>query len=211
MNTLENIFPDNPSLKGFWHAIYLEPIIGSGERITVAVAAITSSSEFSVIQAIRSELLDCLYGMQAPNIQNMINWLISSATEFINVSGNLDGWRAPFDGVICTDATLASDSSIDGILKQAIRFSASLSTLSLDADRDEDDQQPKKYTSRWATNIADELKLINPYLIPYLKQRISIGGSGIQTTFGFLNDKYVSNFSLLIPSNFSFSFLKMVA
>lgn len=211
MNTLENIFPDNPSLKGVWHAIYLEPIIGSGERITVAVAAITSSSEFSVIQAIRSELLDCLYGMQAQNIQNMITWLISSATEFITSSGSLDGWKAPFEGVICTDATHASDSSIDGILKQAIRFSASLSTLSLDAERDEDDQQPRKYTSRWATHIADELKLINPSLLPFLKQKISLGGSGVQTTFGFLNDKYVSNFSLLIPSNLSSSLTSVKA
>ena len=205
MNILENMFPDSPSLKGVWHAIYLEPIIGSGERITVAVAAITSGSEFSVVQAIRSELLDCLYGTQAENIQNMINWLLSSAREFIKSSGNLDGWRAPFEGVVCTAATLASDSSIDGILKQAIRFSASLSTLSLDADRHEDDQQPRKYTSRWATHIADELKLINPHLMSSLKYKISIGGSGIQTTFGFFNDRYVSNFSLLMPLNLSSS------
>lgn len=192
MNTLENMFPESPSYKGVWHAIYLEPIVGSGERITVAVAAISSQSEFNVIQAIRSELLDCLYGIQSQNIQNMINWLIKSASKYIQATGGLEGWKAPFEGVVCTEATQASDNNIDGVLRQAIRFSASLSTLSLDADRDSDDQQPKKYASRWATNIADELRGINPHLTSYLKQKIKIGDSGIQTTFGFLNDRYAS-------------------
>ena len=211
MNTLDNLFPENPSFKGTWHAIYLEPIVGSGERITVAVAAINSKSEFNVIQAIRSELLDCLYGVQSQNIQNMINWLIDSASKFIQSSGGLENWKAPFEGVVCTDATPASDNSIDGILRQAIRFSASLSTLSLDAERDNDDQQPRTYTARWATHIADELRTVNPHLTSYLKQKIKIGGSGLQTTFGFLNDKYVSNFALLMPSNLSSSLTSVKA
>ncbi len=205
MNTLESIFPESPSYKGCWHAIYLEPIVGSGERITVAVAAIGPQSEFNVIQAIRSELLDCLYGIQSQNMQNMINWLIESASKQIKTTGGLRGWQTPFEGVVCTDAVQASDNNIDGVLKQAIRFSASLSTLSLDAERDNDDQQPKRYTSRWATSIADELRTINPYLTSYFRQKIQIGDSGIQTTFGFCNDQYVSNFALLIPSNLSSS------
>ncbi|MEP3349510.1 MAG: hypothetical protein ABJN96_06085 [Marinomonas sp.] len=211
MNMLENIFPESPSFKGAWHAIYLEPIIGSGERITVAVAAISSKSEFSVIQAIRSELLDCLYGVQSQNIQNMINWLIDSAITFIRSTGGLESWKPPFEGVVCTNATPASDNNIDGILRQAIRFSASLSTLSLDAERDNDDLQPRRYASQWATHIADELNVINPFLTPYLKQKVKIGDSGLQTAFGFLNDKYVSNFALLIPSNLSSSLTSVKA
>ena len=99
MNALEHLFPKAPSYKGFWHAIYLEPIVGSGERVTIAVAAIGEDKSFKVIQAIRTELLDCLYGMQAKNIQNMINWLIESANKFITESGFLNGWSPPFEGV----------------------------------------------------------------------------------------------------------------
>lgn len=204
MNTLENLFPKAPAYKGVWHAIYLEPIVGSGERVTVAVAAIASQSEFNVIQAIRSELLDCLYGTQSQNIQNMINWLIESATDCIKVAGCLDNWDVPFEGVICSDPVQALDGNIDGILRQAVRFSASLSTLSLDADRD-DDQQPKTYSSRWATSIAEELRVINPQLTSFLKQKIKIGDTRIQTSFGFLNSSYASNFALLVPSNLSSS------
>ena len=211
MNTLESIFPAAPTYKGVWHAIYLEPIVGSGERVTVAVAAIGESAEFNVIQAIRGEILDCLYGVQAQNIQNMIGWIMQSASKHIKNNNSLNGWASPFDGVICTGPVAASDGNIDGILRQAIRFSASLSALSLDADRDADEQQSKRYASRWSANIADELKVINPNLLPYFRQKIQIGDSGIQTTLGFLSDRYVSNFALLVPTNISSSLTSIKA
>jgi len=205
MKEFENIFPESPDYNGTWHAIYMEPIVGSGERITVAVAAIKSKSEFKVIQAIRSELLDCLYGAQSSNMQNMINWLVESASKFISDVGSLDQWVAPFDGVNCTKSTHATDINLDGVLRQAIRFSASLSTLSLDAERMDEDQQPRRYIERWATNIANELAIINSDLTPYLRQKIKIGTSKVYTNYGFLNDRYVSNFALLMPSNLSSS------
>ncbi len=40
MSVLDSIFPELPTYKGVWHPIYLEPIVGSGERVTVAVVAI---------------------------------------------------------------------------------------------------------------------------------------------------------------------------
>jgi len=183
MSVLDSIFPELPTYKGVWHAIYLEPIVGSGERVTVAVVAIGAASEFNVIQAIRSELLDCLYGAQSKNIKNMIDWLISSAKKHIIDNGD----------------------DLNGILRQAIRLSASLSTLSLEADRDNEDGQAKKYSSRWATDIAEQLRIINPDLTAFLKRKIKIGDSGIYTTFGFSNDIYASNFALLVPTNISSS------
>lgn len=205
MSVLNSIFPELPTYKGVWHAIYLEPIVGSGERVTVAVVAIGASCEFNVIQAIRSELLDCLYGAQSKNIKNMIDWLISSAKKHIIDNGTLIGWNAPFEGVICGNAVSASDDDLNGILRQAIRLSASLSTLSLEADRDNEDGQARKYSSRWATDIAEELRVINPDLTAFLKRKIKIGDSGIYTTFGFSNDIYASNFALLVPTNISSS------
>ena len=37
-------FPQIPNFKGEWRAIQLEPIIGSGERITVAISVLGHSS-----------------------------------------------------------------------------------------------------------------------------------------------------------------------
>ena len=49
--------PAMPTTSGRWASVYLEPMIGSGERLTVAVATITSSGEILVKPAIRKAFL----------------------------------------------------------------------------------------------------------------------------------------------------------
>lgn len=205
MNTLEELFPSEPTFYGTWQTLYLEPIIGSGERISVAVVAIGSDNQYRIIQAIRSELLECLYGKKSQNMQSIIDWLIESASNELKIHRSLSEWVAPFDGVKIGSIHPAADDSIEGVLKQAIRFTASLSTLALDAEREEGEFQPKRYSEQWATSIFDEIKTINPNLSKCFKKRLKISESDVLTTFGFMNDKYVSNFGLLVPTRLSTS------
>lgn len=205
MNPLEELFPSEPTFSGTWQTLYLEPIVGSGERISVAVVATGSNNQYRIIQAIRPELLECLYGAQSQKMQGMIDWLIDSASNELKSRGKLSEWIAPFDGVKVGNLHVAADESIEGILKQAIRFSASLSTLALDADREEDEFQPKRYSEQWAISIFDEVKIINPQLSNFFKKRLKISESNVLTSFGFMNDKYVSNFGLLVPTRLSTS------
>ncbi|GAB3112567.1 hypothetical protein G8770_19230 [Aestuariicella hydrocarbonica] len=205
MNTLEELFPSKPTFSGTWQTLYLEPIVGSGERISVAVVAIGKNNQYRILQAIRSELLECLYGAQSRNMQSLIDWLIESASKEIKANRSLSEWTAPFDGIKVGKLYPAAGDDIEGILKQAIRFTASLSTLALDADRDDHDFQPKRYSEQWATSIFDEIKTINPHLSNCFKKRLKISESNVLTTFGFLKDTYVSNFGLLVPTRLSTS------
>jgi hypothetical protein len=36
MNSFDLVFPEMPTYQGYWQPIYFEPVVGSGERITVA-------------------------------------------------------------------------------------------------------------------------------------------------------------------------------
>ncbi|MFT4927515.1 MAG: hypothetical protein ACI8WB_003626 [Phenylobacterium sp.] len=205
MSAFNLTFPEMPSYQGSWQSIYLEPVIGSGERITIATVAISASGEYKVIQAIGDELLDCLYGTHAIQMQNMIDLIISSLNNCLAEHGRLECWQAPIDGVILGQSSVALDTDLDGILRQAIRFTASLSALALDADRTDDELQPKKYAAQFAANIQEELRRINPSLLNAFNQKVKISQSDILTSFGFLNDRYVANFGLLIPTKMSVS------
>lgn len=205
MNILEELFPTEPEFLGTWQTMYLEPIVGSGERISVAVVAIGDNKQYKIVQAIRSELLECLYGAQSQRMQSMIDWLIESASKELKLRNGLSEWVAPFDGVKLGEISNAADENIEGILKQAIRFTASLSSLALDAEREDEDFQPKRYSEQWASTISDEMNIINPRLAGFFKRRLKISESSILTAFGFMNDKYVSNFGLLIPTRLSTS------
>ena len=205
MNSLDQMFPKMPSYRGVWAPVFLEPIVGSGERVTIAVIAISKNNEYKVIQAIRNELLDCLYGMNSVNIQDMIDFVIKSFHTTIKKNNTIDNWVSPFDGVILGKKVEAIDESLDGILRQAIRFSSSLSTLALDADRNDDEVQPRRYAEQFSKNIQSELKLIKPWLLSSFNQRIKLSDAEIMTSYGFINDRYASNFGLLIPTRMSVS------
>lgn len=204
MNPFDLAFPDMPTYEGQWQPIYFEPVVGSGERITIAVAAIGSTGEFKVVQAIRTELLECLYGINANRIHSMINLIITSSNNYIKKNQTLSSWPAPFDGVILGPPTRALDTELNGIIKQAITFSSSLSSLALDAEREDDEQvQPKRYAAQFSKNIQNELNQINPKLLESFNQKIQVSDSDVMTTYGFMNDQYVSNFGLLIPTRMS--------
>jgi hypothetical protein len=211
MNTLESLFPAQPNYRGSWQTIYLEPIIGSGEKIAIAVTAIGKDKQYKVIQAIRPELLDCLYGSQAEKMQTMVDWIVDSANNEIKASNTLSEWSPPFDGVILGKEQIAADENIEGILRQAIRISASLSTLALDAEREEDEEQPRKYSENWTRSIADEMRLISPHFASHFNKKIKVSDTDILTSYGFLTEKYVSNFGLLVPSRLSASLNSMKA
>ena len=211
MNTLESLFPAQPNYRGSWQTIYLEPIIGSGEKIAIAVTAIGKDKQYKVIQAIRPELLDCLYGSQAEKMQTMVDWIVDSANNEIKANNTLSKWSPPFDGVTLGKEKIAADENIEGILRQAIRISASLSTLALDAEREEDEEQPRKYSENWTRSIADEMRLINPHFASHFNKKIKVSDTDILTSYGFLTEKYVSNFGLLVPSRLSASLNAMKA
>lgn len=199
-------FPEMPSYHGFWQSVYFEPIIGSGERITVGVLAVSNYGDAKVVRAMRSELFECLYGINAPKIINMIDLVISSIEIELTKFKTLEQWVSPIEGINLGQATLACDVDLNAILKQGLRFTASLSALSIDAEReDADEVQPKRYTSQFSSNIKDQLELINPRLTNCFNQKIKIAGSDALTAYGFINDRYVTNFGLLVPSRLSAS------
>lgn len=204
MNKLDSLFPELPKEEGYWRAIYLEPIVGSGEKISIAALAVTNK-QFKVIQSVRNELLDCLYGNQADNIRSMISWVINSLQTELKTSSSLGKWVSPIAGIVIGDEIVARGQNLDEILRQAVRFSASLSALSLDADRSDDDEQPRKYSEHWSRSISAAMKQVNPQLIQSFGQKVQLGEANVATSFGFMYGDYSANFGLLVPSRLAAS------
>lgn len=205
MNMMEKLFPEVPRYKGTWVPVYLEPMVGSGERITVAVAALAHNGEHRVIQAIRNELIDCLYGSKSDDFQDMVGWVIESLNAYIKSHRSLEDWVPPFDGVVLGNQKTGIDYDMNGLLKQAIRFSASLNTLALETEQDENREDRKTYSDQWPKRILEEVLVINKSLARYFRKKIKISESEALTAFGFLNGKCAANFGLMVPERLSTS------
>lgn len=195
-------FPQIPNFKGEWRAIQLEPIIGSGERITVAISVLGQNGEHKAIQAIRPELLECLYGNKSKEMMKLIQLIIESVS---NQTDNLQDWKPPFEGLTLSKAHHTSSKDIYGILRQAIQLSSSLSKLSLAAEHHEENisEQVKKAESRWSASIENEVITKNNNLRAFFNVSAKIGNSEIKTRFNFLTDNYASNFAVFNPHSAS--------
>lgn len=196
-------FPELPTFKGEWRAIQLEPIIGSGERITVAISALGQNGEHKAIQAIRTDLLECLYGEKAKEMSDMISLILQSLK---SQHANLNEWVAPFEGVAISPPQQTISKDINGILRQAIQFSASLSSLALAVEHNEESQsnQVKKENTRWANAVKALVVNRNPALSRYFDaQYQATEKSPIKSKLSFASPNYVANVGTLQPTRLS--------
>ena len=82
-------FPQLPDYEATWRAIYMEPMMGSGERISVGVIAFDVGGRCGAIKTLNSSRLLALFGNQASGMASMIDSVIDSALRHA-AAGNLD-------------------------------------------------------------------------------------------------------------------------
>lgn len=194
-----DIFPDFPSYEANWIPIYFEPILLSGERITIAIVVIDINGGFKIFPTLREDVLDSLYGIKSKNLSNIINQCEVSIREHLEKNKPLALWCPPFKGIFQGKNTPAADDSIFKIAQQAIQRCSSLSCLSMAAERDyeEETKHSQKIIQRWQESVIKSVLNKQPNFNKYFKVKIEIDHSKTKTQFGFLSDKSAINFGVL--------------
>lgn len=194
-----NMFPEFPCFEANWTPIYFEPILLSGERITIAIVIIDSHGEFKVFPTLREEVLDSLYGIKSKNLSNIIKHCEESINTHLNNGKPFELWKPPFKGILQGKTTPAADDSVFKVAQQAIQRSSSLSSLSMAAERDYDDElkQSYKVSQRWQEAVIKDVLSKMPSFENYFKVKIAIDRSKTKTQFGFLSDRTAINFGVL--------------
>ncbi|MEZ9651309.1 hypothetical protein BCU32_015710 [Vibrio lentus] len=211
MESILDLFPRLPLYKAQWSSLQIEPIVGSGERITVAVCALGENYDYRVVQALSDEVLEFLYRNQKKNMSDLIAIITRSISSHLSKRNTIESWKPPFSGVHLGEVRTDLDIDIDGVIDQGLRFSASLSKLLSPEIQNNPSVQRTRANSRFSNNIQRQVADINPRLISSFNQRVRIVESEAKTSYGFLNDKYVTNFGLLTPSNLSSSLTNIKA
>lgn len=138
--SLIGLLPRSPDYRGQWAPVYLEPMMASGERLTIAVAAKGENSECQVRPAIRTHVLEAMFGDKAAGLSKMILLACSSLQRHLQIHGNFDTWLPPISGLRVGVVRETVSSDIIGLLRQAIAMTASLAAMDLDVEEDELEQ-----------------------------------------------------------------------
>lgn len=110
-------FPALPEHEATWRAIYMEPVMCSGERMTVAVIAIDSEG-CEALKTLSEARLLALFGAQADGMANMINLVVDAALGHAQ-GGSLDTFVPPLSGVYLGDLRNGLGDNRGDILQQA--------------------------------------------------------------------------------------------
>lgn len=115
-------FPALPEHEATWQAIYMEPVMLSGERITVAVIAFDRDG-CEALKILSPSRLSAMFGGQAEAMSNMIDMVVSAALRH-GAAGSLESFKSPLSGFFLGKPREALGDGIADVLQQAASLSS---------------------------------------------------------------------------------------
>lgn len=199
---LDNRFPAVPVFRARWTPVYLEPIQGSGERLTVAIV-VTTGERAEIRPVVRPDVLKAIFGAKAKGIRGIVELAVDSLSGYLKASGSIAGWRSPISGIHLGQDREAASDDVEGIIRQAIQSAASLSVLDpLSQDSSDDEESQIQVANRkWADQIRDEIGKRRLELLPYFNRPGKFFENGEPVRFGFLGQGLVAQFGVLRPAS----------
>lgn len=123
---LMNKFPTLPPYHGYWAALYVEPIVLSGERICVAIAAIGADGQCAIADTVNSDIWFFILGKdKGTAIISLIEVVKESLQKHIRSELTFQHWKKPMTGFYLSRASEAQADNLEDILQQGIEMTAS--------------------------------------------------------------------------------------
>ncbi|WP_392565832.1 hypothetical protein RHO15_09730 [Utexia brackfieldae] len=196
---LLKLIPTPPTYKAVWAPIYFEPIAGSGEKFTIAVAAIAESGEYKVKQSIRQHVVKAMYGNKSDQFTSLIDLIISSLSAHLDKTKQFNNWIAPIQGVSLGNIKNTASTDMLGVLRQAVMLTASLSSLDFYSNDDEIEQYSSDNT--WSKQVKDLVVNNHPSLDIYFNKSFKVVSEARAAKIFFLSERTAINTERLRPSN----------
>jgi hypothetical protein len=175
-------------------------MIASGERLTIAVAALADDGLVKVCPAIKGHVLEAMFSARATAFSGLIDLLARDLELHLRKNHHFEGWVPPISGVTMSDAKRAASSDIDGIIRQAVRMTASLSALDMSgAPMVPVERILIPADDRWPKQFETEAVRRDSRLQRFFNQKIAISEPSKPLSFFFLSDKIAMNTGRLIP------------
>jgi hypothetical protein len=191
------VFPALPAQAFHGAPVYLEPMMGSGECLTVLVAVVGATG-MQVIPAIRPVAIRAMYGAKSENFNGLITLIQESLRDHLEKWRSFDGWRSPLVGARVGDVRPLLADDVDHALRQLILLHASLSAVD-DSDDDQETSTEEPLDAHWWKDVKSAVVARFPTLAPRFHVQIDGRVAGYQFRLGFFAQGLVAHFGLARP------------
>lgn len=187
-------FPELPAYRARWAPVYLEPITGSGERITAAVAAIDEQGAWDVRSAIHERALRCFFGGRAEALAGIVAACVDNLSEHLERTHEIESWPAPLAGLALGPVSQTYANDMESVLRMALNDTAFLSGLPpVDMDETatvEEVPSPDLLSSEVKSIVTD----LRPELRNFFKRKLTIGNRKFGKVYDYLGNRLVGQF-----------------
>lgn len=195
-----SMFPDSGRSAASWAPVYIEPMIGSGERLTACVVVVGDSGAFSVDVAIRAKALKCMYGDQAEVLVALIDLLQLSLQDHLALGGGLADWISPLKSSFLGPIRPAVGGDITEVSLRAMTLVASLSEVfEVGSAPVPESAGSSPDVDRWLQQIRASVRDKAERLDVRFNGEVFIKPGASPTKIGYLGDRIAANFDTLVP------------
>lgn len=198
--------PRRDAVRGKWAALYLEPVIGSGERICIGVAA-ASARQSIVVPVVALNRLECIYGREVDALLLASRIALEHMTQALRRSGEAgltEGWKGPVDGCFLGAAVECEGDSLDMIARTGMTASSSLVEMLAEGGDEVDPRRDSQITaSRLEDLVKERVVAVRSGLAQCFRVQRRIQANARPTVVGFVGQRIAANFAMLMPSQLS--------
>ncbi len=195
-------FPHRRSTqKASWLPVYIEPVVGSGERLCIGVV-VADSHQHLVVPVPALDRLACIYGDAAAALSNSAALTLAALHHRIAREGEgaLSSLRASLDGVFMGSIRTAAGESLEDIARTGLMQSASLVEKAVEEeDSVEAGERMALSTRRLERLIKETVVGSRPELANAFNRAFRITADARPMRVGFVGRKLAANFGLLVP------------
>lgn len=186
--------------------LFIEPIVGSGERLCFGVVIkFGERRKLVIVPAIKR--LSRFYGSASKSLLFAITLAKDSIDAALKSESTdlLVMWRSPVEGIILGESRVTSARNYDDCVR--IAFSQCASLFEIPATEEDlkahviGRRVARLTVSRLEKSVADGAIQKNPALHSCFFQRFQVSPHARPTRVGFVGPRLVANFGILVPHN----------
>ena len=187
--------------KASWAPIYIEPVVGSGERICTAVVA-GDDNGFIVVPVPSLDRLSCLYGTQAQALSFANDLALNAIRDWISTRGfaAIEKWLSPVEGVLLGASRRGAGESLEDVARTGLLQCASLVEKLVEEDETSEAVARTEVSTRRLEKLVREAVVeARPELHKRFDQRFRVNERARETRIGFTGNRLIANFGMLVP------------
>jgi hypothetical protein len=181
--------------EGKWAPLYVEPMIGSGERLTFAIAAFGNDGSSIVSRIVRSEVLRVLYGQKAKAFSEMLAAAEAQVAEVLEKKELTVAFATA--GFELGEFREARGRNLQDLVDQGRMMCASLAAASAEIQQASDVEEDERQTGKWAAKVQAHVVKTAADLGAYFSRTWTPRGSKIPAKFGYYDGRYAAHFGVV--------------